>query len=92
MPSLVRRPAVESLVGQGVEDVGSRHQLLSLEDSRHSPLLEEGMSHPNNRLIAPLDDAVLLRVIRCRVVAPNTLICAARREFSHREFTTIVCA
>jgi hypothetical protein len=75
-----------------VEDVDSRHHRLSLEDSRHSPLLEEGPSHPQNRLVAQLDDAVLLRTVRRGVVVLNTLIRAVRREFSRREFTTIVGA
>jgi hypothetical protein len=60
------------------------------EDSSHSPLLEEGPSHPHNRLVAPLDDAVLLWAVRHGVVTFNTLIHAVRREFSHREFTAIV--
>jgi hypothetical protein len=45
MPSLVRRPAVDSLGGRAVEDVDSRHHRLSPKDSRHSPLLQ-GSSHP----------------------------------------------
>jgi hypothetical protein len=56
--SLVRHPAVESLGGRAVEDVDSRHHRLSPEDSRHSPLLEEGPSHPHNCLVATLDDDV----------------------------------
>jgi hypothetical protein len=92
MPSLVRRPAVESLDGRAVEDVDSRHHRLSPEDSRHSPLLEEGPSHPHNRLVAPLNDAVLLRAVRRGVVALNTLIRAVRHEFSRREFTAVVGA
>jgi hypothetical protein len=90
MPSLVRRPAVESLGGRAVEDVDSRLHRLSLQDSRHSPLLEEDPSHPHNRLVSPLDDAVLLRAVRRGVVALNTLIRVVRREFSRREFTAIV--
>jgi hypothetical protein len=92
MPSLVRRPTVESLGGRAVEDVDSRHHRLSPEDSRHSPLLEEGLSHPHNRLVALLDDAVLLRAVRRGVMALNTLIRVVRREFSRREFATIVGA
>jgi hypothetical protein len=57
-----------------------------------SPLFEEGPSHPHNRLVAPLDDAVLLWIVRRGVVALNTLICAARCEFSRHEFTTVVGA
>jgi hypothetical protein len=89
MSCLVRRPAVESLGGRAVEDVDGRHHHLSPEDSWHSPLLEEGPSHPHNRLVAPLDDAVLLWVVRCGVVALNTLI---RAEFCRREFATVVGA
>jgi hypothetical protein len=92
MPSLIRRPVVESLGGRAVEDVDSRHHRLSPEDSTHSPPLEEGPNHPHNRLVAPLDDAVLLRVVRRGVVALNTLIHAVRREFSRREFAIIVGA
>jgi hypothetical protein len=92
MSSLVRRPAVESLGGRAVENVDSRHHRLSPEDSRHSPLLEEGPSHPHNRLVVPLDDVVLLRVVRRGVVTLNTLIRAVRREFSRREFAAIVGA
>jgi hypothetical protein len=92
MPSLVRHPVVERLGGRAVEDVDSRHHRLSPEDSRHSPLFEEGPSHPHNRLITPLNDAVLLRDVRRGVVALNTLICAVRREFSRREFAAVVGA
>jgi hypothetical protein len=92
MPSLVRHPAVESLGGRAVEDVDGRHHRLSPEDSRHFPLLEEGPSHPHNRLVAPLDDAVLLRAVRRGVVALNTLIRAVRREFSRHEFAAVVGA
>jgi hypothetical protein len=92
MLSLVRRTAAGSLGGRAVEDVDSHHQHLSPKDSRHSPLLEEGPSHPHNRLVAPLDDAVLLRVVRRRVVALNTLIRVVRREFSRRIFATVVGA
>jgi hypothetical protein len=49
-------------------------------------------SHPHNCLVAPLDDVVLLRVVRRGVVALNTLIHAVRREFSHREFAAVVGA
>jgi hypothetical protein len=58
----------------------------------HSPLLEEGLSHPHNHLVAPLDEVMLLWAIRCGVVALNTLIRAVQREFSRREFVTIVGA
>jgi hypothetical protein len=92
MLSLVRRPAVESLSGRAVEDIDSRHHRLSPEDSQHFPLLEEGPSHPHNRLVTPLDDVVLLRAIRRGVMALNTLIHAVRREFSRREFAAVVGA
>jgi hypothetical protein len=69
VPSLVRCHPVESLGGRAVEDVNRCHHRLSLEDSRHSPLFEESPSHPHNRLVAPLDDAVLLRDVRRGVVA-----------------------
>jgi hypothetical protein len=92
MPSLIRRPAVESLGRRVVEDIDSRHHRLSPEDSRHPLLLEEGLSLPHNRLVAQLDDAILLRVVRRGVVALNTLINVVRHEFSCREFTAIVGA
>jgi hypothetical protein len=53
-------------------------------------LLEEGPSHPHNRLVAPLDDVVLLWAVQRRVVALNTLIRIVRHEFSRREFAAIV--
>jgi hypothetical protein len=90
MPSLVRRPVIESLGGRAVEDVDNHHHRLSPEDSRHSPLLEEGPSHPHNHLVALLDDVVLLRAVRRGVV--NTVIHAVRHEFSRREFATVVGA
>jgi hypothetical protein len=90
MPSLIRRTTIESLGGRAVEDADNRHDRLSPEDSRYFPLLAEDLSHPHNRLVAPHDDAVLLRVVRRGVVTLNTLIHAVRREFSHREFTTVV--
>jgi hypothetical protein len=43
-------------------------------------------------MVVPLDDVVLLRAVRRRVVAPNTLIRTVRREFSHREFIAVVGA
>src|SRR5438132_4848029 len=92
MPSLVRRPAVECLGGRAVEDLVGRHHRLSPENSRHPPLLEESPSHPHNRLVAPLDDAVLLRAVRRGVVALNALIRAIRRELIHREFAAVVGA
>jgi hypothetical protein len=88
--SLIRRPVVESRGGRAIEDVDSRHHCLSPEDSRHSPLLEEGPSHPHNCLVAPLDDVILLRAVRRGVVTLNTLIHAVRREFSRREFAVVV--
>jgi hypothetical protein len=45
-------------------------------------LLEEGPSYPHNRLVALLDDAVLLRVVRRGIVTVNTLIHVVRREFA----------
>jgi hypothetical protein len=92
IPSLIRRPAIESLGGQAVEDVDSRHHCLSPEDSRYSPLLEDGLSHPHNRLVAPLDDVVLLWVVWRGIEMMNTLISAVRRKFSRHEFATIVGA
>jgi hypothetical protein len=56
------------------------------------PLLEEGMSHPYNCLVALLDNAILLQVVRRGVVILNTLIHAVRHKFSHREFTVVVGA
>jgi hypothetical protein len=82
VPSLVRRSAVESLGGRAVEDVDSHHHRLSPEDNRHSSLLKEGSSHPHNRLLAPLDDVVLLWAVRRGLVALNTLIHAVLREFN----------
>jgi hypothetical protein len=90
--SLIRCHLVECLGGQAVEDVDRCHHCLSPEDNRHSPLLEESLSHPHNHLVAPLDDVVLLWAVRHGVVALNALIHAVRRELSRREFTTIVGA
>jgi hypothetical protein len=92
MPSLVRCHPVESLGGRAVEDVNRCHHRLSPEDSRHSPLFEESLSHPHNRLVAPLDDAVLLWAVRCGVVALNALTRAVRRKLSRREFAAVVGA
>ena len=92
MPGLVGRPAVQGLGRRAVEEVDGRHHRLSPEDSWHPPLLEEGPSHPHNRLVAPLDHAVLLRAVRRGVVALNALISAVRREFSRREFAAVVGA
>jgi hypothetical protein len=92
MPNLVRHPAIERLDGWAVEYVDSHHHRLSLKDIRHSPLLEEGPSDPHNHLVAPLDNADLMRIIRRGVVALTTLIRTVRRKFSRREFTVIVGA
>ncbi|RLN13108.1 hypothetical protein C2845_PM09G13320 [Panicum miliaceum] len=92
MPSLVRCPAIEGLGGRAVEDVDSCHHRLSPEDSRHPHLFEEGPNHPHSRLVAPLDDAVLLRAVQREVVALNALISSVRREFSRREFAVVVGA
>jgi hypothetical protein len=90
MPSLVRCLALERLGRRAVEDVDGRHHALSPEDSRHPPLLEEGPGHPHTRLVAPLDDAVLLRAVGCGVVALNALISAVRHELNRREFVAVV--
>jgi hypothetical protein len=92
MPSLVQCPTVESLGGCAVEDIDSRHHRLSPEDNRHSPLLEEGPSHPQNHLVVSLDDVVLLWAVWRGVVALNTLIRVVRREFIRREFAAVVGA
>jgi hypothetical protein len=91
MPSLVWCHLVECLGGRAIEDVDRCHHRLSLEDSWHSPLLEESPSHPHNRLVAPLDDVVLLRAVR-RVVALNALIHAVRHKLRCREFAAVVSA
>jgi hypothetical protein len=94
MPSLIRRPAVESLGARAVEDVDNRHHRLSLEDNRHSHLLEEGPSHSHNRLVAPLNDVIMLRAVRREVMAPNTL---SRHEFAdiigvqHMQLVAALC-
>jgi hypothetical protein len=75
-----------------IKDVDNRHYRLSSEDSSHSPLLDEGPSHPHNHLVAPLDNVVLLWVVRRGVVALNTLIRAIRCEFSRCKFTAVVGA
>jgi hypothetical protein len=90
MPSLVRCHPIECLGGRAVEDVDRCHHRLSPEDSRHSPLFEESPSHPHNRLVATLDNVVLLRVVRCGVVALNALILAVRCKLSRCEFVTVV--
>ena len=54
--------------------------------------LRRARAIPHNRLVAPLDDAVLLRAVRRGVVALNALISAVRREFSRREFAAVVGA
>jgi hypothetical protein len=92
MPGLVRCPALERLGRRAVEDVDGRHHGLSPEDSRHPALLEEGPGHPHNRMVAPLNDVVLLWAVRCGVVALNALISAVRRELSRREFVAVVSA
>src|SRR6185369_5983009 len=65
---------------------------LSPEDGRHAPLLEEGPGHPHHRLVAPLDDAILLRAVRRRVVALDALIRAVRCELDRRELAAVVGA
>jgi hypothetical protein len=60
-------------------------------------LLEEDPSHPHNRLVAPLDDAVLLWAVRRGVVTLNTLIRAVRRKFTavvgaqHAQIAAALC-
>jgi hypothetical protein len=92
MLSFVRCHPFECLGGRAIEDVDCCHHRLSPEDSRHSPLLEKSPSHPHNCLVAPLDDAVLLRAVRRGVVALIALIRALRRELSRREFAIVVGA
>jgi hypothetical protein len=53
---------------------------------------EEGPSHLHNRLVVPLDDAVLLWAVQLGVVALNTLIRALQCEFSCREFAAVAGA
>jgi hypothetical protein len=87
MPSLIWCHPVECLGGRAIEDVDRCHHRLSPEDSRHSPLFEESPSHPHNRLVAPLDDVVLLQAVRRGVVALNAPIRTVRCELSRCEFT-----
>jgi hypothetical protein len=90
MPSLIRCHPVECLGRRAIEDVDRCHHRLSPEDRRYSPLLEESPRHPHNRLVASLDDTVLLWAVWRGVVALNALIRAVRRELSHSEFTAVV--
>jgi hypothetical protein len=92
MPSLIRCHPVECLSGRAVEDVDRCHHRLSPEDSRHPPLLEESLSHLHNRLVASLDDAVLLWAVWRGVEPLNALIRAVRHELCRREFTAVVGA
>jgi hypothetical protein len=92
MPGLVRRLVVKGLGGRAVEEMDDSHHRLSLVDCRHPSLLEEGAGGGHHGLVAALNDAILLRGVRRREVALDTLVGAVRREFSRRELAAVVGA
>jgi hypothetical protein len=92
VPHLVWRLAIECLSRQVVEQVNSDHDLLTPIDGRHPPLLEEGMSGGHHRLVAALDDAILLRSVRRGVEALDALVGVVRRELSRHELAAVVRA
>jgi len=92
VPGLVWRLAVEGLGGGAVEQVDGGHHRLTPVDRRHPSLLEEGTGGGHHRLVAALDDAVLLRSVRRGEVAVDPLIGAVRRELGRRELAAVVRA
>ena len=58
---LIRRFAVKGLGERAVEEMDDSHYRLPPVDGRHPSLLEEGAGGGHHRLVAALNDAVLLR-------------------------------
>jgi hypothetical protein len=69
---------VEGHGGRAVEQVNGVHRCLTLVDCWHPSLLEEGAGSGHHRLVAALNDAVLLWGVRCEEVALDPLIGAVR--------------
>ena len=68
------------------------HHCLPPVDCRHPSLLEEGVGGGHHRLVAALNDVVLLWGVWRGEVALDPLIGALRRELSHRELGAVVGA
>jgi hypothetical protein len=92
VPGLVRRLAVKGLGGRAVEEMDDSHHRLPLVDCWHPSLLEEGAGGGHHRLVAALNDAVLLWGVRRGEVTLDSLIGAVRRELSRRELAAVVGA
>jgi hypothetical protein len=92
VPHLIWRLFVECLGRRAVEQVNNGHHCLTPVDGQYPPLLEEGTRGGHHRLVAALDDVVLLRSVRRGVVELDALVGAVRRELSRRELAAIVRA
>ena len=92
VPGLVRRFVVKGLGGRAVEEMDDSHHRLPPVDCRHPSLLEEGAGGGHHRLVAALNDTVLLRGVWRGEVALDPLVDAVRRELSRRELAAVVDA
>ena len=82
VPCLVWHLAIKGLGGRAVEEMDGSHHRLPLVNCRHPSLLEEGAGGGHHRLVAALNDTVLLRCVWCREVALDLLIGAVRHELT----------
>ena len=73
-----------------VEDVDRGVDGLPQECSWEITRLEHAPGHPDHRLVPPFDDAILLRCIRCRKLAPNSEFDAIRLEFHRSELSPAI--
>jgi hypothetical protein len=68
------------------------HYRLPPEPARRRHHLEHASCHAHDRLISPLDDAILFRRVRCGQVPLNPLLGAIVKEGQRCEITTTVHA
>jgi hypothetical protein len=92
VPGLIWCLAVKGLGGRAVEEMDDSHHRLPLVDCRYPSLLEEGAGGSHHRVVAVLNDAVLLQGVRRGEVALDPLISAIHRELSRRELAAVVGA
>ena len=90
IPQLVWRSPVGASPRRPVEDVDCRVGGLPPERAWKSTCFEHAPSHPDDGLVLPLSDAILLWRVRCRELANNSKFRAVCREFRRSELSPAI--
>ena len=90
IPQLVWRSPAGASRRRPVEDVDSRVGGLPPERAWKSTCFEHAPSHPDDGLVSPLSDAILLWRVRCRELANNPKFRAIFREFRRSELSPAI--